>query len=120
MRTERDGWVLVLARYPDQGLRWLEDKRADFADPEFQRLYQGYDQAREWDPADPRLEELADAIARYVVERYDEDVALKWDLDDPTVLALLASHFGNASSPALERLHKLTEDKRARNDVTRH
>ncbi len=81
------------------------------ADPEYQQLYRGYDEAVDWDPADPRLEEFADAMVRYLEQRYEEDVTLKWDLDDPTVVALLKSHFGNASSPTLERLNELTEQE---------
>lgn len=100
-----------MARYPQRATKLLQEKRADLADPDFQRLYRGYEQAVDWDPADPRLEELADAIVRYREQRYEEEVALSWNLDDPTVVALLASHFDNASSPALDRLNELTEEK---------
>lgn len=70
MQIERDGWILLLARYPQRGLEWLDRKRADLADPELQRLYRGYDEAIGWDPADPRLEKLADATVRYLAHRY--------------------------------------------------
>ena len=50
----------------------------------------------------------------WYLEQRDEDATLKWDVDDPTVMALLASHFGSASSPTLERLYELTEEKRAK------
>lgn len=60
------------------------------------------------------MEELADAILRYLERRYrKEEVTLSWDVDDPTVLALLTSHFSNASSPALDRLHELADEKQA-------
>ncbi len=113
VQIERDGWILLLARYSERATGWLQEKRADLADPEFQRLYRGYGQAVDWDPADPRLEDLADAMVRYLGRRYEEEGTLNWNLDDPTVLALLDSHFGNASSPALERLKELTEEKHA-------
>jgi hypothetical protein len=71
------------------------------------------DAAFDWDPADPRVEELADAMVRYIERRYEQEVTLKWDVDDPTVVALLTAHFGDASSPALERLNELTESNRA-------
>lgn len=111
VHAERDGWILLLARHPQPALEWLDDKRAQLADPELQELYRGYDQAVGWDPADPRLEELADRIVRYAEQRSDEDATLEWDLDDPTVVALLSLHFGEASSPALERLNELTEER---------
>jgi hypothetical protein len=52
-------------------------------------------------------------MMRYAEQRYEEGVTVTWDPDDPTVVALLTSHFANASSPALERLNELTEEKRA-------
>jgi len=58
-----------------------------------------YEQAVDWEPTDPRLEELADSMVRYLEQRCEEAVTPNRDLDDPTVAALLASHFGNASSP---------------------
>jgi hypothetical protein len=112
VQMERDGWILLMARYPQRALEWLGQKRADLADPEYQRLYRGYDEAVDWDAADPRLEKLADAIVRYLVNRYpSEDDVPDLKIDDPTVLGLLSSHFGNAWSPPLERLNELTEGK---------
>jgi DNA-binding transcriptional MerR regulator len=112
VQVERDGWILLMARYPQQALEWLVHKRADLADPEFRRLYRGYGEAADWDPADPRLEQLADAMASYVVRRYrNEDDIPDMKIDDPTVAALLSSHFGDTTSPALERLNELTKEK---------
>lgn len=65
---ERDGWVPLLARYPGRAIEWLKEKRASLADPEFQRLYRGYEEAVGRDPAEPRLE-LADDIVHYLEQR---------------------------------------------------
>lgn len=113
VQAERDGWILLLARYPQEALEELKTKRASLADPAFQQLYRRYDQAVDWDPDDPRLEELADALVRYVEEHYDDDVALDYVLDDPTVMALLNTRFSNVSSAAVERLNELTEERRS-------
>jgi DNA-binding transcriptional MerR regulator len=112
VQIERDAWILLLARYRDRALGWLAQKRADLADPEYQALYRGYDEAVDWDEDDPRVEELADAIVGYF-DRSSKDVGtIRWDLDDdPTVAALLDSHFGSSSSRAQERLVELTEAK---------
>jgi DNA-binding transcriptional MerR regulator len=112
VQIERDGWILLLARHPQRATEWLKEKRALLVDPAFGQLYRGYEQAVEWDPADPRLEELADALVRFT-EQGSEEEGPDRDLDDPTVIALLASHFGDVSSPALERVAELAEEKRA-------
>lgn len=113
LQVERDGWLLLLARHPDRALLWLNEKRSRLTDPEFMRLYRHYDEAVDWDRADPRLDDLADAMIRYDEQRHDEG-APSGDLDDPTVAALLASLFNDASSPALERLNELIEEKSGR------
>ena len=69
VQAERDGWVLLLAAHAEQAHEMLREKRASLADPAFQQLYRGFDEAFEWDPADPRLEELAEAMVRFVTER---------------------------------------------------
>jgi len=113
VRLERDGWILIFARYPRQALDWVARKRRDLADPAYRRLYRGYDEASGWAPDDPRLAELAEAMVRYAAEHYAADeLTLAQDLDDPTVLALLGSYFGSISSPALERLYELVEEVR--------
>jgi DNA-binding transcriptional MerR regulator len=113
VQIERDGWILLIARYPQRALKWLAHKRADLADPELQRLYRDYDDAADWDPDDPRVDDLADAMVRYIERQREQEITLKWDLDDPTVVALLSSHSGDTTSPAHERLNELTEQKRA-------
>jgi DNA-binding transcriptional MerR regulator len=112
VQVERDGWILLMARYPERAIEWLEHKRADLANPELQRLYREYEQAADWDPADPRLERLADAMVRYLVRKYpSQDDMPNLAIDDPAVIALLSSYFGSASSPALERLGKLADQQ---------
>jgi DNA-binding transcriptional MerR regulator len=67
VRLERDGWIMLAANYPDKAPAWIAQKRADLADPEFARFYLSYDQAYDWDPGDPRLGELAVAMAERLV-----------------------------------------------------
>ena len=42
---------------------WVSTKRAALDDPEFRRIYVLGDQALDWDPADPRIADLAEAMA---------------------------------------------------------
>lgn len=112
VRVERDAWILLLARYPERTREWLAYKRAELCDAGYRRLYRDYDRAADWDPADPRLEELADSVVRYLTGRYPTFADLPDSrIEDPTVVALLTSHLGSAASPALERLKVLCEKR---------
>ena len=105
---ERDGWILLAARSADQAAGWAKDKRWALADPEFRRLYLACDQALDWDPADPRLDELADAMVAFAARHRPDGGAT---LDDPVAVDLLSSQPGN-TSPGWDRLMQLTSAKR--------
>ena len=106
---ERDGWILLTARSPGQAAGLAEDKRSALADPEFRRLYLACDQAFDWDPADPRLEEVADEMVAYAA-RHRPDRPDGATLDDPVAMDLLSSQPGG-TSPAWQRLLQLTSDR---------
>ena len=106
---ERDGWILLAARSPGQAAGLAKDKRSALADPEFRRLYLACDQAFDWDPADPRLEEVADGMVAYAA-RHRPDRPDGATLDDPVAVDLLSSQPGG-TSPAWERLLQLTSDR---------
>ena len=108
---ERDGWILLTARSPGQAAGLAEDKRSALADPEFRRLYLACDQAFNWDPADPRLEEVADGMMAYAA-RHRADRPDGATLDDPVAMDLLSSQPGG-TSPAWQRLLQLTRDRSA-------
>jgi len=104
---ERDGWILLTARSPGQAAGLA--KRSALADPEFRRLYLACDQAFDWDPADPRLEEVADEMVAYAA-RHRPDRPDGATLDDPVAMDLLSSQPGG-TSPAWQRLLQLTSDR---------
>jgi DNA-binding transcriptional MerR regulator len=110
VRLEREGWILLAARFPEQVAKWARDKRTGLASPAGRRLYLAWDQAFDWDPADPRVEQLAgDLVAfakLYQDQRRGEPV---YELDDPVAIALL-SH-PDVSSPAWERVLQLCEER---------
>jgi DNA-binding transcriptional MerR regulator len=107
---ERDGWILLAARSPGQAAELAKGKRSDLADPEFRRLYLACDQAFDWDPADPRLEEVADAMVAFAARHRPDPDPDRATLDDPVAVDLLSSPPGG-SSPAWERLLRLTSDR---------
>jgi DNA-binding transcriptional MerR regulator len=64
---ERDGWILVAARWPDRISEWMPGKFAQLDDPQLVRLYRVLSELLESDAGDagddPRLEEVADIMA---------------------------------------------------------
>ncbi|GLW10929.1 MerR family transcriptional regulator [Microtetraspora sp. NBRC 13810] len=66
---ERDGWILVSARWPDQICEIMPAKFAQLDDPEFVRLYRVLSEMSESDADDdPRLDEVADLMAAGLAE----------------------------------------------------
>ena len=110
VQLERDGWIVLAARLPDKVSGWAKDKRAGLASPEGRQLYLAWDQAFDWDPADPRVEQLAGdlvAMARQYQDLHRDDPPV--ELDDPVAIELL-SH-PDVSSPAWERVLQLCEER---------
>src|SRR3954463_6628044 len=55
---ERDGWILIAARWPDKVIEWMPDKVAQLEDPRVVRLYQVLSELMETDDTnDPLLAE---------------------------------------------------------------
>lgn len=112
MQIERDAWILLAARFPGQAREWARDKLAALADPEFQDLYRAYYEASGWDPADPRLDEVADVIVNFA-ERHRADLERAPagpPPDDPVAAALVLSRTADVP-PAWERLDQLCREK---------
>jgi DNA-binding transcriptional MerR regulator len=65
VRGERDGWILIAARWPDRVREWMPDKFAQLEDPRLVRLYRVLSELLESDADanDPRLAEAADIMA---------------------------------------------------------
>jgi DNA-binding transcriptional MerR regulator len=110
VRLERNGWILLVAGLPRLATELLKQKIADLQNPEFRVVYLAYDQSFDWDPTDPRLEELANAVVSFVGHRPAKPVVEptpKSEQDETAVaIALLSSDTGN-SSPAWDRLTEL-------------
>jgi DNA-binding transcriptional MerR regulator len=90
---ERDGWILIAARWPDRVREWMPGKLAELEDPRVVRLYRLLSEVMESDAGDddPRLAEVADIMAGLAEQaesagqNFPEDVArddLPFDLLD--------------------------------------
>lgn len=109
VQMERDGWILFTALSPERVPDWLEEKRSALTSAEFRRIYLACDHAFDWDPGDPRLAELADAMAAYAARQHPGPDQAQPDLtaDEQAIVALLESQPGN-SSPSWQRLSELS------------
>jgi DNA-binding transcriptional MerR regulator len=68
---ERDGWILVAARWPDWIREIMPGKLAQLEDPQLVRLYRVLSEIFEGDTGDdPRLEEAADIVAGLAEQAY--------------------------------------------------
>ncbi|MHB1533468.1 MAG: MerR family transcriptional regulator [Acidimicrobiales bacterium] len=106
MTLERDGWILLMARLPDQVPRWAADKSAALADADFARLYLDFDRAYDWDPDDPRLIELAANVAAWMAKQPPSSPPQS-DTAISTINTLLSAEVAT-ESPAWDRLGELS------------
>jgi DNA-binding transcriptional MerR regulator len=72
VEAERDGWILVAARWPDRIREWMPAKFAQLDDPQLVRLYRLGAEIFESDAGDddPRLQEAADIMAGILEQAY--------------------------------------------------
>lgn len=93
---ERDSWILMQALDPHVMPQRIREKNAGFDDPETTRLYLACDQSVDWDPHDPRLDQLIDDLDAW-------EVAHERDSDRAGYLKLVSSRISEAS-PAWQRI----------------
>jgi DNA-binding transcriptional MerR regulator len=71
VEAERDGWILVAARWPDRVRAWMPGKFAQLEDPQLVRLYRVLSELLESDAVDDSLlEEAADIMAGLFEQAY--------------------------------------------------
>lgn len=71
VQGERDGWILIAARWPDRIGEFVTDKLAQLDDPRIVRLYRILSEALESASGDdPPLEEAADIMAELNEQAY--------------------------------------------------
>jgi DNA-binding transcriptional MerR regulator len=71
LEAERDGWILVAARWPDRIREWMPGKLAQLDDPQVVRLYRVLSELLESDAVDDSLlEEAADIMAGLFEQAY--------------------------------------------------
>jgi hypothetical protein len=114
VRLERDSWILTQALDPSSMPRRIRDKSARFDDPETTRLYLACDRAVDWDPDDPRLEQLIDELDAWE-KRHGRDGGR------PGSPKLVFSRIFGEASPAWQRiLETLSQRAERRRTAAEH
>jgi DNA-binding transcriptional MerR regulator len=110
VQIERDAWILVVALSPEVVPEWVQEKTSAMADPTFRRLYLACDEALDWDPADPRLAELADALMQWESQGSADRSVPDETLGNLAAVSLMTSHAASWP-PAWRRLGELSPDR---------
>jgi DNA-binding transcriptional MerR regulator len=108
VQIERDVWILMQSVSPNEAATWIADKRKALGDPEFRAIYLEYDAAFNWSPDDPRLNELAERVRRWIASRrsrFERGEGIV-QVQAPDISRLVATTVG-ASSPAWARLTEI-------------
>ncbi len=109
---ERDGWILVAARWPDQVREWMPGKLAQLDDPQVVRLYRVLSEIFDSDAGDdPRLEEAADIMAGLAEQAYASGETDLSELAHDDLPFDLLDAFAVESDPRAERLQELVRER---------
>jgi DNA-binding transcriptional MerR regulator len=112
VNSERDGWILVAARWPDRIHEWMPEKLAQLDDPQLVRLYRVLSEIFESDAADDALlEEAADIMANLAEQAYSAgENNLGEEAHDDLPFDLL-DDLAVESDPRAERLRDLMRER---------
>jgi DNA-binding transcriptional MerR regulator len=112
MEGERDGWILVTARWPDRIREWMPGKLAELDNPLVVRLYRILSEVFESDTGDddPRLVEVADIMSELAEQAYAAGDPLG-DLADDDLPFDLLDALAVESDPRARRLQGLMRER---------
>ena len=108
---ERDGWILVAARWPEQIPQLMADKQAQFDDPRTLRIYHLIGELVEGGADESRLHEVADLVVEMSEEAAERgELGQQDEMNDEVFVALLDS-FASEAHPMIERLQELMGER---------
>jgi DNA-binding transcriptional MerR regulator len=110
---ERDGWILIAARWPDRVREWIPEKLAQLEDPQVVRLYRLLSELSENDAGDhdPRLEEVADILAELLEQAYAAGETYPGEGERDDLPFDLMDALAVESDPRMERLLDLVRER---------
>lgn len=101
LALNRDAWLLIRVLYPHLVESWLAAQSTMLDDSEYRDVYVLTDQAFDWAPDDPRIDELARRTAAWALSRPQPD-STGWDAD--ATAYQLVSGYQLDASPGWRRL----------------
>jgi DNA-binding transcriptional MerR regulator len=111
VRIERDAWIIMLARWPDQVREWMPAKHAQLDDPRVARVYLLASELLDSDGVDdPRLREVADLMADLAEQAYAAGQNLAEATEDGLPFDLLDA-FALETDPRVQRLLDLMRER---------
>ncbi|MFF4878595.1 MerR family DNA-binding transcriptional regulator [Micromonospora sp. NPDC000668] len=112
VESERDGWILVAARWPDRIPEVMSGKFAMLDDPQIVRLYRVLSEILDCDAGDDRrLEEAADIMAGLAEQAYASGEAGLGDLGHDDLPFDLLDALAVESDPRTERMVELMRER---------
>lgn len=101
LAMDREGWILTGALYPQLTEAWIGIQRSMLANPEYRTLTLLTDQCFDWNPDDPRIEDLARRTVAFIRSLPLPDSS-SWDAD--ATAYQLVTTYRRDESPAWSRL----------------
>ncbi len=112
VEAERDGWILVAARWPDRIREIMPEKLAQLDDPQLVRLYRVLSEIFDSDAGDdPRLEEAADIMAGLAEQAYASGEINLGEMAHDDLPFDLLDALAVESDPRAERLLDLMRER---------
>ena len=112
LEGERDGWILIAARWPGHVREWMPGKLAELEDPRVVLLYQLLSELVESDADDdPRLEEVADLMAGLAEQAYARGATLPSDVAHDDLPFDLLDALAVETDPRAKRLQALMRER---------
>lgn len=109
---ERDGWILMAARWPDRIREWMPGKMASLDDARIVRLYRVLSMLFDIDrPQEPLLVEAADLMAALAEEAYRQDHTTQQEAQDDAVPFDLLELLALETDPRATRLVELMRER---------
>ncbi|MBL6275947.1 MerR family transcriptional regulator [Micromonospora fiedleri] len=110
---ERDGWILVAARWPERVSEFIPGKLAQLHDPQVVRLYRVLSEVFDDEPGDtddPRLAEAADIMVSLAEQAYRAGEILTDEASDESPHDLV-DVLAVESDPRVQRLRDLLRER---------